>query len=276
MRRKTYLVWISIIGLLALLNLPIPVSLRVKGAVREAVAPFQHIVTAVFSRFGGIGLAVKDAIRFSVERQRLEQEIARLKAEARRTEHMEQENASLRQQLGFMSNSAGRMVCAEVIGRGDMAGWWRMVRINKGSSDGVAPDMAVITADGLIGKTVGVSSHTCEVLLITDQNCRVAATIAETGGMGIIAGSGIAPAGDPKIAMVCELSPLRMDYIEKGSAPQKGHRVMSSGLGGIFPQGLLVGHAETALLHRSGLYWEATVVPSADLRHLRYVFVVLK
>jgi rod shape-determining protein MreC len=127
--------------------------------------------------------------------------------------------------------------------------------------------MAVVTPDGLVGKTVDVSLRTADVLLLSDPNCKVSARIARTGTFGLVSGTG--PARDG--AMLC-----RMEFINKDVPIRAGDQVLTSGLGGVFPPGLLVGYVDAVDLDESGLYQRADVVPRADLGRLTYVFVVFE
>jgi len=172
--------------------------------------------------------------------------------------------------------SGDELVMCEVIARGEASGWWESVTINKGEKDGISANLAVITPSGLVGRTIAVSSHTCDVLLITDRNCSVSARLAKTGEFGIVQGQGVALTGDPVLDMRWPIDPCRMDYVPAGAVIAKGDKVVTSGLGSIFPEGVMLGVADSVEVHKSGLYQVANVRPSADLGKLRYVFVVKK
>ena len=74
--------------------------------------------------------------------------------------------------------------------------------------------------------------------------------------------------------MLFAVQPCRMDYIEKDAPLVVGEKVITSGLGGVYPKGLAVGRVVGSELDRSGLYQRAKIAPAADLRDLKYVFVV--
>lgn len=265
MRERSIVLWV-VLGavLLAVLNLPDAVSRPAKAVVREAIAPLQGAVSGFgrkvregFRSLRGIG----DAI---TENRKMAAELVRLRSEVRDLQALDRENIQLRAQLAFFRASERRLVPCEVIAR-DISGWWQTVRLGKGTGDGVGPNMAVVSSDGLVGKTVDVSSRTSDVLLISDPACKVAAQIARTGAFGVLEGTG--PSGSGQA--VC-----RMKFINRNIPVLAGDEVVTSGLGGIFPRGLLIGYVDKIFTDESGLFQQADVIPKADLGMLTYAFVV--
>lgn len=275
--RGSRLLRVSIfLALVILLNMPVPASLRIKSVSRDIYMPFQNVMWQLIGR-GRAGLSALGGIHKVMQRgQRLSAENANLNEELRKLRTMEQENRELRAHLGFKQRSSHKLVLCRVIGRGDASGWWQTIRLNKGRKHGLRPNMAAITTDGLVGRTRTVSHYTSEVLLITDPNCRVSCRFERTEAFGVARGSGVAMNGDMNMEMLCAVKPFRVDYIAKGHHIFKGDRVVTSGLGGLFPEGLLVGRVTRAGLDESGLYRRATVEPAADVGALKHVFVVVE
>jgi len=170
-RDNRLLFWLIVLAVVILLNLPPPALLRSAADVRDGIQPFQNTLSLVVARgrrlFSGLGRTG----RLIEEKQALEIRVAGLEHQIRRLEQFKTENESLRHQLGFSILSPRKLLLCEVMTRGDMSGWWQTVRLNKGASSGVSAGMAVMTADGLIGRTIEVSERSCDVLLITDPNC---------------------------------------------------------------------------------------------------------
>lgn len=261
-----------IVAALFLLNLSETASSHVKTAVREAVAPFESFFDGFSGRMRAAfaALAASSDVR-KTERELTEQVMA-LRQKVNDLASLEQENAMLREQLGFAGRAGHKLILCEVINRGDAGGWWEVVRINKGSADGVGGDMAVITPDGLVGKTVLAAKHSCDVVLITDRSCNVSARTARSGDFGIVKGLGGESAGmgsgiGTGFLCVMEQLPAQADIRE-------GDMVATCGLGGVFPKGLVVGTVAAAAADKSGLHKTAVLKPSADLAQLEYVFVV--
>ena len=265
MSNQRLALWLSLGALfIILLNLPPAVIGGARQAAREAMAPLQGAVTG-FWRSLREGLdSVRGLNRQLRENQRLTAETARLVNQVRELQALGDENAQLRRQLGFAARAPRELVACEIIAR-EGEGWWQTLRLNRGTQDGVAVDMAVVTVDGLAGRTIGVSAHTADVLLVSDPGCRVAARVKRTGSFGVVSGRGPAWSGQ----VIC-----RMEFINKNAPLLPGDEVYTSGLGGLFPKGLLIGYIENVFMDRSGLYQHADVVTKADLGLMQYVFVV--
>ncbi|MFH0880488.1 MAG: rod shape-determining protein MreC [Lentisphaerota bacterium] len=265
MRDRNFILYV-VLGaiLLVVLNLPDHVSLEVKSALRDGMAPLQSAITGFFRDVKEVFRSVRGLGGLAVEKKKMVSELARLNREVNLLKTLEQENAALREQLGFRSKATQKLIACEVITR-DISGWWQSVRLNKGAAEGVLPNMAVITMDGLVGKTVAVSARTADVLLISDPSCRISARVSRTGAFGVLIGGGSSDRGQ----VACQ-----MQFINKTVPLQPGDEVVTSGLGGIFPKGLLIGYADKITRDKADLYQMAEVIPRADLGMMDYVFVV--
>ena len=267
MRQRNLTVWLGLLALLlAVLNLPPAASQSVKNLVRETIAPLQESMTDVLRSLREGVASVRGLGGLVDENKRLSQEVVRLLAQQRENKVLQRENEDLRRQLGFVARAAEDLVAGEVVSR-SRDGWWSTLRINKGASDGLKPEQAVISMDGLVGKTVSVSERTADVLLLSDPTCRVAAQILRTGSFGLVAGRG--PSWDGQV--VC-----RMEFINKNVPIVPGDEVITSGLGGVFPKGLLIGYVDRVYTDRTGLYQYADIISQADLGLLHYVFAVTR
>ena len=265
MRDRSIVLWVFLGAvLLVVLNLPASVSSQAKAALREGIAPLQGALSG-FSRWVGESVRSVRGIGGLVrENQQMSAELVRLRNEVRDLQALSQDNDQLREQLQFAAQTKRRLTPCEVIAR-DITGWWQTIRLSKGVSDGVSMDMAVMTSDGLVGKTVDVSARTCDVLLISDAGCKVSARIVRTGAFGVVAGNGPARSGQAS---------CRMDFINKNIPVLPGDEVVTSGLGGMFPKGLLIGYVDKVYKDETGLFQRADIIPKADLGRLTYVFVV--
>lgn len=265
MRDRPVLIWITLgVALLVVLNLPEPFSLRGKALVREFLAPLQELVTGVSqSSRQWIG-AVRNLGEMAMDNRQMAAELTELRSELRYLAGLEQENAALRHQLGFLQRPDRQLVPAEIIGR-DISGWWQTIRIGQGLVHGIDNNMAMVTPDGLVGHTMNVSAGTADVLLITDPTCRVSALISRVNVHGIVSGRGVPWRGQPL---------LQMDFINKDVSIEPGDEIVTSGLGGRYPRGIVIGHVERIERDESGLYQRAEIVPAADIGRLLYGFIV--
>src|SRR5207244_7657127 len=108
----------------------------------------------------------------------------------------------LRHALNYRERSVFKLVPAEVITR-DSSTWWRTVTIKRGKQDRIESDMPVVTDEGLVGKTTTVSENIAIVLLVSDENCRVAANVEGTREQGIVTGERVAGGVGPLLNLDC-------------------------------------------------------------------------
>ena len=152
-----------------------------------------------------------------------------LKATNEALRDVEHEVNRLRHALNYRERSLFRLVPAEIVSR-DSSTWWRTVTINRGEEDGLAPEMPVLTDEGLVGRTTTVSANIAVVLLVSDENCRVAASVEGTREQGIVTGERVAGSLSPM---------LDLNYLSKQAELKAGQKVYTSGVGGVFPSGLV-------------------------------------
>ena len=276
MNDRRYLGAMLLLGLVIILNLPLPVSMRIRHAATDQASPFQNVMSLMVGRVGGFFHHVTRSGEAARERDEQIVEIAELRDRLRRLERLELENQSLRRQLGFAILSPRKLLLCEVVARGDLSGWWQLIRLNKGRRDGIREGMAVMTVDGLAGRIASVSERTCDLLLITDHNCRVSCTMPTTGSFGVLRGKGVSLRGDTTLELLASVNPCQLDYVPIGERIPIHAIVHTSGLGGVFPAGIPVGRVTGVELDESGLYQRALVEPIAAVDRLRYLFVVLE
>ena len=174
------------------------------------------------------------------------------------------ENNRLRDALGFRQRSNYNLLPARIVSR-QSSTWWNTVQIDRGEQDGLDSDMPVVTDVGLVGKTTTVASNTAYVLLLSDENCKVAAKIEGLREQGILAGERTTTALEPDLVL---------NFLPKNTPLKAGLKVFSSGVsGGVFPSDLFLGTIRTSEVR--ALDARATVVPGVDLSKLENVFVVL-
>ena len=274
MRGRTLAIALAVVVTVVLVCLPSSASRGIKGWTRDTLAPFQNVVSQTAQRVRGVFARAAAAGRAADNERDMLAEIGRLRCEAQRLQGLRTENDALRRSLAFRAGNRQRLVAAEVVGRGDISGWWQKLRLDKGLADGVTTNRPVITAEGLVGRTLSVSDHTAEVLLVSDPTCRVACKFSRTGAFGVGQGGGVSLTGRPRLEMLCAPLPVEVQFVDRRADILAGDEVVTSGLGGVFPEGLAVGRVVSRATDKSGLFQRAQLVPSADLARLRYVFVI--
>lgn len=257
--------------LLVVVFVPFPsLTLKGKGAVRGALAPAERGASSLWQRLSEATAAIR-GIGGAVEKNReLSHELVRVQSELNALREAEADNTRLRRAFEFRETNPQTMIPCDVVSR-NISGWWNTVRIGKGSRDGIEANRAVISPDGLVGRTAEVTPHTTEVLLISDPACRVSAKLVSTklnliNVFGLVRGAGSTLKGHPK---------ARMEFINKDAEVNVGDEVVTSGLsGGLFPKGVHIGYVEKVYKDESGLFQYAEIIPRATVGLLDYVFVV--
>ncbi len=232
-----------------------------------------------FERTVGVrARALFSRTRYAARNAALERDVARLRLAAEDAEASEAEIVRLRALLGFSPQVSGRWEAAPIISRGGTTAVWQSIRLGKGAQQGIAKGAPAVVPDGVVGRVTDVSEHTCEVMLITDPNSRVACELEVADrdlGLvrGILYGGGVRPAAASELTLLYVVDPLRLRYLARDFEPAPRTRVVTSGLGQIFPKGLTVGYLLESKLEPNGLSREASVLPAVDMASLDTVFV---
>ena len=194
------------------------------------------------------------------ENRGLKAQIERMSLEQVRMSQDADQARRLQALLAFKEQFISQTLAAQVIGSSGSE-LSRSVYIDKGEHDGVKPDMAVITTDGVVGKVLRVYRSTSLVLLIDDQTSGVGSILDKTRLQGILRGT---PSGEVVLEKVMSDETVPM-----------GELVLTSGGDGIFPKGLPVGRV-TKVTPGRDLFLNIRVHPAADLSRLEEVLVVTK
>jgi rod shape-determining protein MreC len=192
------------------------------------------------------------------ENRDLRQQIQQMEVDRVRLSEDANQARRLQALLGFKEQFIAKTVAAQVIGSSGSE-QSRSVYIDKGANVGLKPDMAVITGDGVVGKTLRVFQNTAQVLLVNDQTSGVGAILEKSRLQGVLRGT---PAGEVVLEKVMSDQPV-----------EPGDKVLTSGGDQIFPKGLPVGTV-TRVSPGSELFLKIRVKPSADLDRLEEVLVI--
>ncbi len=223
---------------------------------------FSPVFEAINFVFNGVQETWDDyfaLVEAETENRELRLMIQKFDIERNRFREILAENSRLNALLELKENSSCSMTAAAVIA-GNTADWSHTVTINKGSRDGMAVNMAVIGAHGLAGRIYAVSPESSKVLLITDFKSSVAVRLQTSREQAIMDGGGDS----------CTLK-----YVHKDSPVQLGERVITSGLDGIFPEGIAVGVVQKIKQLDYGIFQEVTLIPSERLNSLEEALVVV-
>ena len=187
-----------------------------------------------------------------------------LRASSQLLGDLESENKRLRAALDYRERSSFKLLPAEILSR-DASSWWNTVKINRGFGQDVDASQPVLTAEGLVGRTTTVSKDVSIVLLLTDENCQVAARVEGTNEQGILSGQRVAGNAAPELVL---------NFLNRDANLQPGMKVFTAGVSGaVFPAGIPLGTIKE--FRARELDGQAIVEPAADFSRLEDVFVVL-
>ncbi len=235
---------------------------KVQGAVYHIFSPFLTTGSGLQKQIQGVQGKLKSLEELEKDNATLRVENRELKATNKALTDVEHEVNRLRHALNYRERSEFKLVPAEILAR-DSSTWWRTVTINRGKDDGVEGDMPVVTDEGLVGKTTTVSKNISVVLLVSDESCKVAASVDGSREQGIVSGQRV----------VGGLTPLlTLNFLTKQANLQPGQKAVTSGVGGVFPRGLVIGSVKTFKVRE--LDGQAQLAPAVDLSQLEDVFVV--
>ena len=237
---------------------------RVQSAFLSMIAPFLRQGSAVERKYTTFREGLKSLEQLEEENKRLKVRNQELSATNQTLRDLEAENNRLRNALGYLERTTFQLMPARIIAR-DAATWYNTIRIDRGSAEFIEPDMPVLTESGLVGKTTkAIAEHAGTVILISDENCKVAATVEGTREQGIVKGERTSHTGMPVVSL---------NFLSKQANLQPGQAVYTSGIGGVFPSGILIGHVKEYKVRELDGY--ATLVPAVDLSTIRDVFVIV-
>jgi len=225
-----------------------------------AVSPFEKALVWAQTSSGNLWHNYFYLRGVRAENRSLKAQIEQMRLEQVRMSQDADQARRLQALLAFREQFISQTMAAQVIG-GSGSELSRSVYIDKGYKDGIKADMAVITADGIVGKVLRVYRTTSLVLLIDDQTSGVGAILDKTRLQGILRGT---PSGE-----------VVLEKVMSDETVPSGEQVLTSGGDGIFPKGLLVGKV-TKVIPGSELFLNIHVRPAADLSKLEEVLVVTK
>lgn len=226
-QRFAYLLLIlSAIGVLVIGRVDVASMEQVRTQIVDAVAPILDVIGRPVESFN-VGVdRIHEIYTVFDANQKLRQERDRLLHWQALARKLETENRALKGLLNFNAGPEPRFIAARVVA--DTGGAFaHSLILNAGERAGVRKGQAAVTGDGLIGRISGVGSRSSRLLLITDLNSRIPIVIESTRIRAVLAGTN---AGRP-----------RMIHLPTGAMVAIGDRVVTSGHGGVFPNGLPVG-----------------------------------
>lgn len=223
---------------------------------------FAEVQRGATAAIGGVGdawggyLALQNVRR---ENEALRAEVGRLQVTAQQERALAAQARSLQGMLNLQQGTPLRTLAATIIGGGASPDF-RTMTIDKGTADGLRPDLAAIAPEGVVGRIILPSARASKVQLLIDRNAAAGALIERSRAQGIVMGTGT--------------DRLRMDYVASAADVRLGDRVVTSGIDGIYPKGFVIGQIES-LGRGTGAYRDVVIRPAVGFSSLEGVLVVL-
>lgn len=230
--------------------------------LREMLAPFQNGASVVSANIHNWGAYLQGVDNIRAENEELLREVSELRMQLVNYAEYEQENDRLRELLHTVKDYSAdfNYVTTKVVNR-EQSSWYKTLIINGGADDGFAVGMPVVSAQGVVGRIINTSAHTAEVLLITDREGAVSAMVQKTRTVGVVEGDG-------------ETDSLSMIHVPYDAEIENYQQVITSGYGGVYPKGLLIGYINSIDLESDGLMLNVGVRSYVDFNRLEEVMVL--
>jgi len=274
--KRLLLLLASIIFFIAVMGFTLSVRFAPSWPERVVLDTVGFVQSLVYRPASAVAGFLEDVRRLKTvyeENQALRMTLARYVRDTARLNELELENERLKEALAFTERQkqANNYIyrIAEVISESPDR-YNRVIRINLGERDGIVPDMAVMTVDGLIGRVSRVAPFSSNVQLITGLNGEdgsirgIAATVRGKEGQSF----GMIESYDPETGL------LLMTKIDQDDELAVGDVIVTSGLGDLFPEGIVIGTVIERGVGDFGLTHTALIRPAAQFTRLREVFVV--
>lgn len=237
----------------------------VSGVIREVMQPIQTGITSATKQLSDFFAFFSDNKKLRQENEKMKQRITELEENLYDIQEKDLENQRLKELLGYKEEKIDnyQLLLAKIIGRSPN-NWYTTITIDKGSNQGVKKDMPIVNHEGLVGRVINVTKNTAEVLLLLDSEGAVGGRVFENRVTpGVVTGTG-------------KEDSLKMLHLPHDVPIEKGHTIVTSGLGEMYPPGIRIGTVTSVNLEPSGLIKTAIIKPAVDFSRLEEVFVILQ
>ena len=231
------------------------------------IYPIQNATKNISKAFVYIYTSVKDIFTLQSQIQVLRDRISELSGTALEYEQLRRENERLRALLNEVPTYNYPLEYAEIVSK-DPQNFYSTIVINKGSANGIVVGMPVISYRNgymtLVGRIVEARRYNSRVLSLIDQRSQISVMLEGLRATGIMTGQ------SPKSAQA------HLEYIDLQLDVEEGDRVITSGMGGVFPRGILAGTIFKVEKKNYGLFHDLYVEPAVNFSTLENVYIIKK
>jgi len=262
---STIIVIIAAVLLLSFISLFFPTITEPSNTIVYYITyPFQTLGNSIKGVFDNGRLSTAESEALRAENAGLKKQLAEAQREARENATYKTENESYRGLLALKQAYRSLDLESAYVTGWQEGSYAAVFTIRKGSKDGLAKNMPVITEEGLVGYLSSVSYEYSEVTTLIDTTSVVGAHLFRTGDIAVCEGD----------FELMKDGNLKLSYLAKNAEVQPGDIVETSGSGEIYPRGLVIGTVVEILPEEHGLSNYAVVEPTVNLKKLSQVFVV--
>lgn len=236
----------------------------ISDAVGVITTPVQRFFRVMGHSTSNFFDSFRTLSQYRQENEELAKRISELEEKTREYYSVQSENERLRGLLSFSEEHPEYdTVGAEIVAK-DTAVWYSSFTINKGTSSGIEKNDVVITEKGLVGYIYEVGTTWSKVISIVDSKSSLGGIIERTGDRAIVEGN----------VEYIDKGACKMTYLSKNATVTAGDFVETSGLGGIYPKGLLIGKIKDLKTDDQGLFYEAAIETAVDFERIDEVLVI--
>lgn len=227
--------------------------------------PFQQGAETIASWLEGLYGSVYDYDQLKAENETLREQLAEAQAEARAGQEALEENERLRQLLSFSQRHTDYDLESAKVVSYSASNWSALITISKGDESGIEVGDSVITESGsLVGQVIEVGSGWSTVRTIIDVDMNVGGYVSNSGATGMVVGE----------YTLMQEGHVKLSYLAEGVSLFEGDTVLTSGKGGAFPSGLVIGSVAEVRSDAGGQETYGVIQPACDLANMVQVFII--
>lgn len=238
---------------------------KIEGVVGDIISPVQGFMYRVATSVSQFFKSINEKQQLSEQYEILKNRVAQLEQQQLEMDEVIRENQRLKRLLDFKEEKDDFLVEGVRITGKNPGNWLNTMTIDKGSNHGVIVNMAVINDQGLIGRVIETGGNWATVRTIVDGQSSVSAIIERTRDNGMVKGNN---------TLIFEDGLCRMINLPLDSDVVVGDRVITSGLGEIFPKGIPIGEVIEVLDEERDMYKTAIIRPDVDFMRLEEVLII--
>ncbi len=228
------------------------------------VTPIQKASNRLVGAAGNFKKVFTEYEELEAENQQLKEQLSDAQAQLRDVEEDVLENQTLRGALGLAEEKTDLTFVSAHVSGSDMDGYSKTLTLDQGSAHGIAARDMVVTGEGIVGYVSEVGTTWCKVITILDPSSEIGVTLTRTGESAVLQGDAtLAPDGR------CKAS-----YLKNDVTLSVGDSVETSGIGGLFPGGLMVGRVREIKSESTGLSQYAVIEPAVHIENLSTVLII--